>query len=206
MKPRQQYLYYNEGAWLRIDPLWKEAHALMALCEAEQRQARALTSVSRRREWASWRALLYAELGPQTITYNAVGAPCLVNAEGHIGVSHSRHSVGVAYSPHGPAALDIESEERNFTAIQKRYLTPEEQHLSPHPAWPCIAWCAKECLYKLAGRREVELLTEIRLHALRLDNTGTRGEVDGEVDGHHYTLRLNRLAHNPEWAVWYLSE
>lgn len=202
------YLYNKEGAWLCIEELWPEASALEILPESDLQQAAAFASPTRRREWLSWRALLHRELGPVEVGYNSVGAPRLLDHEGHIGVSHSRHSVGVAYSPLGPAALDIESSERNFAHILRRYLTPEEEQLASHAAWPCIAWCAKECLYKLGGRREIDLLRDISIERITPDHAigqeWQQGEVVGRVDGKHFVLHFRRLG--SEWVVWHLPE
>ena len=63
----------------------------------------------------------------------------------------------------GPCAVDIESETRNFGRVIARYMTPCERRLSESALWPAVAWCAKEALYKYAGRRELDLLRDLRL-------------------------------------------
>ena len=80
----------------------------------------------------------------------------------HAAVSHCRGSVAVGLSD-APCAVDIESLDRNFGRIASRYMTPAEQALSDDPRWPAVVWSAKETLYKYAGRRELDLLCDLRV-------------------------------------------
>ena len=134
--------------WLCVEPLWPEELAAGAVTEADRTAAAGFASARRRREFLSWRAVLYRELGhPVQVTYDPSGAPRLPAGEGFVGVSHSRGQVAVRWSPSNPCAVDIESPERDFEKVAARYLTAEERALGGACAeWLSIAWCAKECL------------------------------------------------------------
>lgn len=190
----------EDGGWLRVEPLLDEDEALRRVSDSDRRYAATLTSPARRRELLSWRALLYEELGPVAISYAPYGAPMLPEGVGFIGVSHSRERVAVRYSPKAPCALDIEGAERNFQRVVQRYLTPEEQRLSDHPAYLCIAWCAKESLYKLAQRRELELLRDLTLAAIHFDSAES-GTISARLLERLYTLHFCRIG--SDWLVWY---
>lgn len=196
------YRYSTVTGWLRIEELWPEEEAAAAVTAEERALAARYSAPQRRREFLSWRALLRRELGPVPVDYTSAGAPYLLEEGGWIGVSHSRRYVALAYSSQSPCAVDVESADRNFSAIRSRYLTLEEEALSPHPAWCCIAWCAKECLYKLGGRREIDLLRDIRLQS-GAPAAADEGEIRGEVLGRSHRLHFARIG--TDWALWCLE-
>ena len=100
------------------------------------------------------------------IAYDALGAPVLTNRAVHISVAHCAGRIAVCASPER-CAVDIEPATRDFRRAASRYLTPEEEALSDDPLLPGIVWCAKETLYKYAGRRELDFRRD--LHVVRLD-------------------------------------
>ncbi len=123
-------------------------------------------SDARKREYLAWRAIVRRTIGRDAIiAYNSVGAPILTNYPFRITVSHCQGRVAVGISDR-PCAVDIERIDRNFRRILSRYLTPEEQRHSAHPLFPAIAWCAKETLYKYAGRQGLDLLDDLHIDQL----------------------------------------
>lgn len=136
----------------------------------EERASAAAFLPARQVEWLSWRAIVRRELcrrlgcGPAEIAigYNETGAPAVEGRAVHVAVSHCRGSVAVCLSD-APCAVDVELLDRNFGRVVSRYMTPAEQVLSDDPRWPAVAWSAKETLYKYAGRRELDLLADLRV-------------------------------------------
>ena len=109
----------------------------LALIHAEQR----------RREWLASRVLLQ-ELtgGPARIAYRPDGAPFL---------------------PERPAAgIDIEYRSGRVSKIRSRFMNPEEEagidkeHETEHLL---LHWCAKETLFKMIGREEVDFLRHLHV-------------------------------------------
>lgn len=119
----------------------------------------------RRREWLSWRAMLRRELGGQVrIAYAETGAPLLPDRPEHIAVAHCPGHIALMIAD-VPCALDIEPADRNFSRSASRFMTDAERRLSDDPLWAGMVWCAKETLYKLAGRRELDLREDLRIEA-----------------------------------------
>ena len=117
----------------------------------------------RRREHLAWRRIVRRELGAKIhIDYNDVGAPIVDVADRWISVAHGGESVAVAIADM-PIGVDIERLERDFDRVAPRYMTAEELALSKDEHWACYVWCAKEAMYKLYGRRGVELRGELRV-------------------------------------------
>lgn len=188
------------GLW--IEPIASEEELLPRVSEADRRRVAAFASPNRRRESLAWRALLYRQLGEIEVTYDDSGAPRFPHGRGFIGVSHTRNRVALCYSPVARCAVDMESSDRNFERVADRYLTPGEQDLSSHPAWLCIAWCAKECLYKLADRRALDLLRDLHLSEVCFNQAGDGGELRGQLLKEEQILRFCALPDG--WVVWHL--
>jgi len=129
---------------------------------------------ARKQEYVAWRAIVRRVIGRDAnITYNSVGAPILTNYPFRITVSHCQGRIAVGISDR-PCAVDIERTDRNFRHILSRYLSPEEQRLSAHPLFPAIAWCAKETLYKYAGRPGLDLLDDLHIDRVSFSEAEAR--------------------------------
>lgn len=135
----------------------------------------------RRREHLAWRRIVRRELGARVhIDYNDVGAP-VVDAEGSwISVAHGGDSVAVAIADE-PVGVDIESLSRDFDRVAPRYMTSEELSLWSNEHWACYVWCAKEAMYKLYGRRGVELRGELRIESFDSENRVIYGSMVDEA-------------------------
>lgn len=135
----------------------------------------------RRREHLAWRRIVRRELGAKVhIDYNDVGAP-VVDALGRwISVAHGGESVAVAIADR-PVGVDIESLGRDFDRVAPRYMTSGELSLSSNEHWACYAWCAKEAMYKLYGRRGVELRGDIRLESFDSESMVIYGSMVDET-------------------------
>ncbi len=182
---------------LVVGPLLSEAEALQAVTEAD-RIAAARFAPQRRREYLSWRAVLYRELGPVTIRYAVSGAPFLEERPGLcIGVSHGAGRVALTLSDR-PCAVDVERTDRDFGRLAPRYLTLAERSLGgDDPHFGAVAWSAKEVLYKLAGRRGLSLRDDLRLTAAGC------GWIEGRI-GNGAPLRLSVRDLGDAVMVWYL--
>lgn len=163
---------------LLVGPLLDEEQAAPFVAPDDWERARAFPP-RRRSEYLSWRALLGRELGhAPRIVYEASGAPRLLDFEGYIGVSHSRSHAAVCISDR-PCAVDIESLSRNFTLAGPRYMTPSERLLSSEPYLAAAVWCAKECLYKYAGREGLDLLRDLSVEHVDFRTGCIAGRIAG---------------------------
>lgn len=151
--------------------------------EEERAEAARFGSARRRSEYLTWRTLVRRELGRDAVIgYNGVGAPVVSSPEGYfIGVSHCRERVAVCISRQR-CAVDIESASRDFGAALARCMTPRERSLSTDERLGAALWCAKEALYKYAGRRELELQRDVQVLGVDFEAGRIVGRVcDGEL-------------------------
>lgn len=157
----------------RIDACAAWSHLLTA---EDLRSAAALSGERRRREFLAWRSLVRRELGPVDIGYAPSGAPRL--ACGGLSVSHCDVYVAV-YLADGPCGVDVERLNRNFRRVIPRYATPQEAALCDDPRLDAALWCAKEALYKYAGRKGLDLRRDLLIE--RVDFT--QGRMSGRICG-----------------------
>ncbi len=149
--------------WIKIAPRCSD-DSLYHVTARELELADGFGSPKRRAEFLSWRTLLHRQLGKEVeVGYDEVGAPQLLNHPGNIGVSHCEEYVALIYSSRGAVAIDIETLQRNYERVVERYLSARERELSADEDWLAIAWSAKETLYKIANRRPINLLEDIKL-------------------------------------------
>lgn len=151
---------------------------------AERAVAAGFASERRRAEFLTWRAVVRRELGADVaIAYDPLGAPVLTNRAVHISVSHCAGRVAVCASAER-CAVDIEPAARDFRRTADRFLTPDEASLSDDPLLPGIVWCAKEALYKYAGRRGLDFRRDLRIVRLDLAAGTLAGQIEnGEPIG-----------------------
>lgn len=118
---------------------------------------------SRRREVLAWRGLLRRELGEKCqISHDEYGAPKVDIPAIHISVSHSRECVALVISDN-PCAIDIESVERDFCKVTRRYLSSSELQLAEQYDLFAEMWCAKEALYKLHSKGGLDFVKDISI-------------------------------------------
>lgn len=147
---------------LYVEPLPPVYLCCDALIAAEDvASAMRFQNEKRRREHLAWRRIVRRELGAKVhIDYNDVGAPQVDAAGRYISVAHGGESVAVAIADE-PVGVDIEYLTRDFDRVKERYMSATELALSTDSLWACYAWCAKEAIYKLCGRRGLELREEL---------------------------------------------
>lgn len=164
---------------LRIERLMTPAECAPGTTDAERAEAAAFGSEQRRREYLTWRAVVRCEVGADArIGYDALGAPVVENYPVHIGVAHCPGWVAVCISDKR-CAVDIERTDRDFGRAASRYMTFEEQALAGDPLLPAAVWCAKEVLYKYAGRRGLDLLRDLRVERADLGGGTLAGRICG---------------------------
>lgn len=147
-------------------------------CTSEEIAAAEAFEPARRREYFAWRAVVRRELGRDIrIGYDRTGAPVLIGREEFLSVAHCRGRIAVCIAD-ARCAVDIEPESRDFTRAVPRYMTAAEQRLSADPLLPAAVWCAKETLYKYAGKRGLDLLHDLHVEQVDLPNGTMMGRIE----------------------------
>lgn len=167
------------------DPLWgiwkieESSDTLFSLLQNGEEylpQLVAIRTEQRRREWLASRVLLQ-ELtgGPAYIAYRPNGAPYLPDSLRQISISHTKGYAAVLLQDGPTAGIDIEYRSGRVLKVRRRFMNPEEEeaidmeHETEHLL---LHWCAKETLFKMIGREEVDFLRHLHVRAFPYADEG----------------------------------
>ncbi len=170
----------------------------------EQEEFETLTSEKRREEREATLFLLHEMLGiTSALEHHASGKPYLADSHVRISISHARQLVGVALHAGHNAGIDIEHINRHFERVAPRFLSPAEQRFCTSKAHQCLAWCAKETVYKLAGEEGVDFATQIAVEHFTLAREGElQAHFSGKKWNKSFTLSYQV---NNDYAVAYAA-
>jgi phosphopantetheinyl transferase len=150
----------------------RENHPLKEtfLFDDEKEKLSNLKNEKRRLEFCAVRFIRNQKNIPFSIAYSPIGAPYLVGSPMHVGISHSNDLVGLALAPF-KIGLDIELISDRILGIKNRFTTSQEVALFSYTEAInlTIIWTIKEVLYKLAGRREINLISELMINSVEGD-------------------------------------
>lgn len=150
----------------------RENHPLKEtfLFDDEKEKLSHLKNEKRRLEFYAVRFIRNQKNIPFSIAYSPIGAPYLVGSPMHVGISHSNDLVGLALAPF-KIGLDIELISDRILTIKNRFTTSREVALFSYTEAVnlTIIWTIKEVLYKLAGRLEINLISELMINSVEGD-------------------------------------
>lgn len=128
----------------------------------------------RRLEWLASRYLLHLMSERETrgaVVKDEFGKPHLEHSAWHISMSHSHEMAAVIAAPI-LVGIDIQYLVPKIEVLASKFMRTEEL-ASLHPesrmAHLHVYWGAKECLYKIYGRRELDFRSHILIHPFQLD-------------------------------------
>ena len=150
----------------------RENHPLKEtfLFDDEKEKLSHLKNEKRRLEFYAVRFIRNQKNIPFSIAYSPIGAPYLAGSPMHVGISHSNDLVGLALAPF-KIGLDIELISDRILTIKNRFTTSQEVALFSYTEAMnfTIIWTIKEVLYKLAGRLEINLISELMINSVEGD-------------------------------------
>jgi 4'-phosphopantetheinyl transferase len=119
---------------------------------------------NRKQEFVATRILRHEIFGHQHIHYKSHGAPFIEN-EGYISISHTKNCVGIALNAKHEIGFDLEYKRPQIDKIQHKFISDSEQSIFNCNSKLEVTkiWSAKEALYKLAGRKEIDFKTQLQL-------------------------------------------
>ncbi|MBN2595919.1 4'-phosphopantetheinyl transferase superfamily protein [Labilibaculum sp.] len=166
--------------WKTSEPLEELLHSV-SLTPKEEVKLNSFGSQSRKIEFVATRCLLQLSLGENVLIENDEhGKPHLINSDLNISVSHTKSYVGILIGDKYTVALDMEYLSDRVYRIANRFLSEDELdnideknkilHLYQH-------WCAKECLIKMYGKKDVHLINELKIAPFSPGSSTFSGQV-----------------------------
>lgn len=165
-------------------------------------------SEARRKEKLATRALLNV-IFPEKLYlgHHDNGKPYLENSAWEISISHTNRFVAIIIHPDEDLGIDIESLERDFSAVEKKALSEDEiedlgDNEKKRRLQLAIYWCAKEAIYKRMSISAVDFAEQIELDRF---NPHEDGDLDATFffkDGTEEELELSYEVIDDHVMVW----
>lgn len=166
------------GIW-KMEETTEEMWSLLQQKAWYQPEFSRLKAEQRQKEWLATRLLLKEMLGREAIIHHHLsGAPFLSETEKkQISISHTKDFVAIMLTDVTHiAGIDIEYRSERVRKVRSRFLnTEEEQFIDPthETEHLLICWCAKETLYKIINRQEVDFCRHLHIQPFSYAEQGT---------------------------------
>ncbi|MBP5210757.1 MAG: 4'-phosphopantetheinyl transferase superfamily protein [Bacteroidales bacterium] len=165
-----------------------------------------IKSEARRKEKLAVRALLNTIFDDKVyLGHHDNGKPYLQNTVREISISHSNRFVAIITHPSEDLGIDIESLDRDFSAVEAKALSDEEiddLSDSKRALQLAIYWCAKEAIFKRMSLNGVDFAEQIELERFRPHDEGTLEATYTHKDGTEMEFELEYLVFENHVMVW----
>ena len=187
----------------------EELIELSATPSDEMEEISFIRSESLRKQRLAVRALLNTLFDEKVyLSHHDNGKPYLENNPVNISITHTEKYVAVILHEEENVGIDIESLDRDFSAVEKKALSEDEiDDLDDDNRNEQLAiyWCAKEAVFKLLSRYNVDFAEQIEIERFRLRGEGeleatfTSKDEEEEFDLEYMTFDRHVL-------VWVVGE
>lgn len=186
------------GIW-EISETYQEMADKIHFFEGEKERLEDFKSSVRQLEWMSVRRLLREVKGkPTQIVYNDQRKPFLFNSKDHISISHSKNMTAIMLSKNKRLGLDLEYMGQDIQKVAHKFLNDDEyitenEELQNFHLY--IHWCAKEALYKLCDKQDINFRKNLTIEPFEPDSCGEiMGWVDNKFWHDKFVLRYFKLS------------
>lgn len=200
--PLVHFEHINEDAswdlW-HIEESLEELEKKITLNDIDRAYIASFKNDVKRREWLASRVTvrhMLTTLGEEkyAIKKDDCGKPHLINCRYHLSISHSNHHAAVILHARKNVGIDIEQVHEKIRRIEKKFLSEQESADAGGDLEKlCIYWSAKEVLYKIYGRKKLELIKDLYIHPFTKAKKGScTGEIRNGSDSRSYTIRYQQ--------------
>lgn len=155
------------------------------LSDQEQAELAAISNPKRRKEWLAARVLLknimeYIKVPYEGTRKDEFRKPYLIRNGFHISIAHSFPFAGAIVNRMNPCGIDIEKPKPALYFIAPKFLSEKESsYVARKPMDLCLAWAAKEVLYKLYGRKDLSFRDHLLIQPYEC---GSKGKIRVSVN------------------------
>ncbi len=197
------------GVW-QITESEEELKALSATPTDEMEEISFIQSEPLRKQRLAVRALLN-ELFEEKVylSHHDNGKPYIENSAVNISITHTAKYVAVILHDEEDVGIDIESLDRDFSAVEAKALSEEERddldddRKSEQLA---IYWCAKEAIFKRVSVYNVDFAEQIEVERFRPRGEGELEATFIDKDGEETEFELEYMTFDRHVLVWVVGE
>ena len=135
------------------------------------------------------------------------GKPYLENCATNISITHTDNYVAIITHEEEEVGIDIESLERDFSAVEKKALSEDEiddleDNRSKKNEQLAIYWCAKEAIFKRMSQNRVVCAEQIEVEKFRPKGEGELEATFIHKDEHEEEFDLEYMMFDRHVLVW----
>lgn len=107
----------------------------------------------------------------------------------HFSITHSGNYAAIAYSKNNAVGIDLEKIDTRIDRVAKKYMNEVEWSYAHSTLHKTIIWSAKESLYKLLGKRDVDFKQHLFIYPF--NPAEPTGIICTEIEKDETLLRVN---------------
>ena len=165
-----------------------------------------IRSESVRKQRLAVRALLNEVFEEKVyLSHHDNGKPYLENLVTNISITHTEKYVAIILHDEEDQGIDLESLDRDFSAVEKRALSEDEiDDLDDDRRNEQLAiyWCAKEAVFKRVSAYKVDFAEQIEVERFRPRGEGELEATFIHKDGHEEDFELEYMTFDRHVLVW----
>ena len=193
------------GVW-QITESEAELTALSSTPADEMEEISFIGSESLRKQRLAVRALLNTLFDEKVyLSHHDNGKPYLENNPVNISITHTERYVAVILHDEKDCGIDVESLDRDFSAVEKKALSEDEiEDLEDEKRNEQLAidWCAKEAIFKLLSRYNLNFAEQIEVERFRLRGEGELEATFIDKDEDEQEFDLEYITFDRHVLVW----
>ena len=184
----------------------EELLAITSVPNDELEEISLFRNESHRRQKLAVRALLNELFEEKMyLNHHDNGKPYLENCATNISITHTDKYVAVITHDEEEVGIDVESLERDFSAVEKKALSEEEiDDLEDEKKNEQLAiyWCAKEAIFKRMSQNRVDFAEQIEVEKFRPKGEGELEATFIHKDEHEEEFELEYMMFDKHVLVW----
>ena len=185
-----------------------ELKALCSIPSDEMEEIAMYKSESQRRQKLAVRCLLDQAFEEKVyLNHHDNGQPFIENEATNISITHTDKYVAIILHREEELGIDIESLDRDFSAVEKKALNEDEiddleEDQSEKNEQLAIYWCAKEAIYKRMGVNKVDFAEQIDVERFNVRKEGELEATFIHKDGYEEEFDLEYMTFDRHVLVW----
>ncbi|MBQ9893220.1 MAG: 4'-phosphopantetheinyl transferase superfamily protein [Bacteroidales bacterium] len=196
------------GVW-QITETEEELIALSATPSDEMEEISFIRSESLRKQRLAVRALLCEMFDEKVyLSHHDNGKPYIENNPINISITHTNKYVAVILHDEEDVGIDVESLDRDFSAVEKKALSEDEKEdleRDKRNEQLAIYWCAKEAIFKLLSVYNLDFAEQIEVERFRPRGEGELDATFIDKDGDEQEFELEYITFDRHVMVWVVA-
>lgn len=192
----------------KIEETEQELINLSSVPTDEMEEIMLFRSESQRKQRLAVRALLNEVFEEKMyLSHHDNGKPYLENCVTNISITHTEKYVAIITHDEDDLGIDMESLDRDFTAVEAKALSEDEieeldDDADDRKEQLAIYWCAKEAIFKRMSQNRVDFAEQIEVESFNPKGEGELEATFIHKDGHEEDFDLEYMIFDRHVLVW----